>query len=434
MEILIKILQLILSLSLLVFVHELGHYISARMFGIRVDKFYLFFDAWGFSLVKFKIGDTTFGIGWIPFGGYCSISGMVDERMNTEAMQKPAESWEYRAHPAWQRLIVTISGVVLNVVAALVIYIGMSWHWGNSYIDNKDLEWGYAFNELGHEVGFEDGDRVVSFDGVPVEGNFGKVYHDMVVGGVERVGVLRGEALVEITIYESEVAKMLDSPDFMTPRMPFVVAEDVGDFLAGDSLVAFNGVPMTFFNDYRAALAGAAGDTVSLTAVRNGIEQNIIAPVSDEGLLGVGVKDLTAYFPIQTIEYNFWRAVPEGFRRTGAEIGGYWQQLKMIFSPRTEAYKSVGSLISIGNIFPGTWDWYSFWRITAFLSIILAVMNILPIPALDGGHALFAIWEMVTRRKPSDKVLERAQMVGMILLLALMALAFWNDIYRFFIK
>ncbi len=445
MEIVIKVLQLILSLSLLVFVHELGHYLTARMFGIRVEKFYLFFDAGGFSLFKFKVGETTFGLGWVPFGGYCKISGMIDESMDTEAMKKPAEEWEFRSKPAWQRLIVMVGGVVMNVITACIIYIGMSWHWGDSYIDNGDLSWGYSFNELAHEVGFEDGDRIVSFDGVPVEGNYIKVYSDMVIGGVKRVGVIRDGESAEVAIPEEAVARMLDSPGFMIPRTPFVIGAiadgmgaDEAGIAVGDSLVALNGMPMTFFDEYRRAFAMSAASTVDVTLMRDSagmmVPKVLSVPVSEEGLIGVNPYAPDRFFPIQTRAYNFWQAIPAGFRKTGSEISSYWQQLKMIFSPKTEAYKSVGSLISIGNIFPGQWDWYSFWRITAFLSIILAVMNMLPIPALDGGHVLFLLWEVVTRRKPSDKFLEYAQIVGMILLLALLVFAFGNDIYRFFIK
>jgi regulator of sigma E protease len=453
MEILIKILQLILSLSLLVFVHELGHYLSARMFGIRVDKFYIFMDIGGVSLFKFRIGETTFGIGWLPLGGYCKIAGMVDESLDMESLKEPPKPWEFRSKPAWQRLIVMVSGVVMNVVAACVIYIGMSLHWGDSYIDNGDLRWGYAFNSLGHEVGFRDGDRVVDFDGQPVTGNFARVYPDMVMGGVKRVGVMRaglpdslGEAgadhLTEVVIPDDNVPEMLNSTDFMMPRVPFVVAGipdgTFTDLAVGDSLVALDGVSMAFLDQYQRALDDAAGSSVELTVMRDSlgvaVPRTVTARVSDEGMLGVGIKNIAAYFPVHTTEYNFWQAIPAGFRKTGTEISSYWQQLKMIFSPRTQAYRSVGSLITIGSIFPGQWEWYSFWRITAFLSIILAVLNILPIPVLDGGHTLFLLWEVASGRRPSDKFLERAQMVGMAILLALLIFAFGNDIYRFFIK
>ena len=447
MEIIIKVLQLILALSLLVFVHELGHYLTARMFGIRVEKFYLFFDAWGFSFFKFRIGETTFGLGWVPFGGYCKISGMIDESMDTEAMKLPPQPWEFRSKPAWQRLIVMVGGVVMNVITACIIYIGMSWHWGDEYIDNSDLKWGYSFNELAHEIGFVDGDRIVSLDGEPVrEGHYEHVYSDMVIGQVRNVVVLRDEAEATVSIPEGRTAEMLESSDFMMPRFPFVAAEiapgsgaAAAGMMPGDSLVALNGQAMAFFDQYVTALGAMAGQTAAVTVMRDSV--GIMVPrvlnltVSAEAKMGVSPKaDATAWFNVRTREYTFAEAIPAGFRRAGNQISSYWAQLKLIANPRTEAYKGVGSLITIGNIFPGTWDWLRFWAVTAFISIALAVVNILPIPALDGGHTLFLLWEVVTRRRPSDRFLEWAQMVGMILLMLLIVLTFWNDIYRFFIK
>jgi regulator of sigma E protease len=441
MEIVIKVLQLILALSLLVFVHELGHYLTARWFGIRVEKFYLFMDVGGFSLFKFKIGDTTFGVGWLPVGGYCKISGMIDESMDTEQMKLPPQPWEFRTKPAWQRLIVMVGGVVMNLLAAIVIYIGICWHWGESYIDNEDVRWGWAFNDLGHRVGFEDGDRIVSFDGKPVTGNLEVVFIDMVVGQVRNVGVLRDGAPVTVTIPENMTAEMLESKGFMTPRIPFVVAgvpaETVTPLAVGDSLVALDGVAMMFHDQYARALKEAAGRQVEVTVMRDSsgvrVPRVLAATISADGKFGVNINE-EGWFALRTHRYTFAEAIPAGFRMAGRQIDSYWQQLKLIVNPKTEAYKGVGSLITIGSVFPGTWDWFLFWRWTAFLSIILAIMNILPIPALDGGHTLFLLWEVITRRRPSDKFLERATMVGMILLIAIMVLAFWNDIYRFFIK
>jgi regulator of sigma E protease len=426
-----------------VFVHELGHYFTARMFGIRVEKFYLFFDAWGFSFFKFKVGETTFGLGWIPFGGYCKISGMIDESMDTEQMKQPPQPWEFRTKPAWQRLIVMVGGVFMNVVAAIVIYIGISWHWGDEYIDNSDLRWGYAFSELGREIGFEDGDRIVSFDGEPVSGHFGRVFIDMVIGQVRAVEVLRGGVPVTISIPEDKTAQMLDNPDFMIPRIPYVVssipAGAVTQLAVGDSLVALNGVPMTYVDQFDTFISASADSVFLATVMRDSLGVRVSRQVPLRTLSagsgpGVVFKNMSDYFPIRTRDYTFAEAVPAGFRRAGEQISSYWDQLKLIVSPKTEAYKSVGSLITIGNIFPGQWDWYLFWSWTAFLSIILAIMNILPIPALDGGHVVFLLWEVITRRRPSDKVLEGAQMAGMIILMGIMVLAFWNDIYRFFIK
>ncbi|MDR2883091.1 MAG: RIP metalloprotease RseP [Alistipes sp.] len=446
MEIFIKVLQLIMALSLLVFVHELGHYFTARRFGIRVEKFYLFFDAWGFRFFRFRIGDTEFGLGWIPFGGYCKIAGMIDESMDTEAMKQPPRPWEYRSKPAWQRLTVIVGGVFMNLVAAIVIYIGISWHWGDEYIDNSDIRWGYTFNDLGREIGFRDGDRIVSFDGEPVTGSWSGVYGDMLIGQVREVGVLRDGSPVTVTIPGERMVEMLDSPGFMTPRMPFVAAEiapgsgaEEAGMMPGDSLVALNGRAMIFFDQYVAAVGAMTGQTAAVTVIRDSVGATVRrvlnVEVSAEGKMGVGPESAAAmWFPVRTREYTLAQAIPAGFRRAGAEIGSYWRQLKLIVSPGTEAYKSVGSLITIGSIFPGTWNWLHFWTVTAFLSIILAIMNILPIPALDGGHALFLLWEVATGRRPSDKFLERATMVGLMLLMALMVLAFWNDIYRFFIK
>jgi regulator of sigma E protease len=368
---------------------------------------------------------------------------MIDESMDTEQMKQPPQPWEFRTKPAWQRLIVMVGGVVMNLIAAIVIYIGMSWRWGDSYIANEDLRWGYAFNELGHEVGFSDGDRIVSFDGKPVTGSWTGVFVDMIVGQVREVGVIRNGAPMTITIPEGRTAEMLDSPDFMTPRMPFVVtaipAETTSTPLAvGDSLVAFNGVPMTFHDQYVRALGESAGREAEVTVMRDSsgvrVPRVLTVAISPEGKFGVNVKTGGDWFKISTRDYTFAEAVPAGFREAGDQIASYWQQLKLIVSPKTEAYKSVGSLITIGSIFPGTWDWLRFWSVTALLSTILAVMNILPIPALDGGHTLFLLWEVITRRRPSDKFLERATVAGMILLIAIMVLAFWNDIYRFFIK
>lgn len=445
MEILFKVLQFILSLSLLIFIHELGHFLSARMFGIRVEKFYLFFDAGGFSLFKFKRGDTTYGMGWIPLGGYVKISGMVDESLDTEALKQPAQPWEFRSKPAWQRLIVMVAGVVMNVLAAIVIYTGMSWHWGDRYIDNSDLRWGYTFNELGHRIGFEDGDRIVALDGKAAEGDFQTIYPDMVIDRIETVTVERNGARVDIPIPVEFVSEMINSADFMIPRVPSVVMKMIpdggaalGGMMPGDSLVAFDGRPMIFTDQFQKALAASKGRDAVITVARDSagvrVLRDLTIRISDEGLLGVNFATILGFAPVQTLHYNLLQAVPAGFHRAGTQIASYWNNLKLIFTPKTKAYQSVGSIISIGNIFHGYWDWQSFWAVTAFLSIVLAVMNILPIPALDGGHVLFLLWEVVTRRKPSDKFLEWAQIVGLVLLFALIAFAFGNDIYRFFIK
>ncbi len=443
MEIFIKVVQFIVSLSLLVLIHEFGHFLFARLFKIRVEKFYLFFDPW-FSLFKFKRGDTEYGIGWVPFGGYVKIAGMIDESMDKEQMAQPPKPWEFRSKPAWQRLLVMIGGVLMNVVLACCIYIGMSWAWGDAYVSNKDMKWGYTFNELAQEIGFRDGDRILAIDGREVD-DISKIYADIVIEQVQTVTVERDGERIDITIPSSYTSQMLSSADFMMPRVPFVVgqvmpgsgAEKAG-LMVGDTLIAFEGEPMRYFDQYRPALEESRGQTVDITVSRDSagreVIRNLAVAVSPEGKLGVGVTSVFSLVPIQTRHYNFWESIPAGFRRTGAEIGSYWKQLKLVFQPETKAYQSLGGFLAIGSIFPEYWSWEAFWRITALLSIILAVMNLLPIPALDGGHVLFLLWEVITRRKPSDKFLEYAQIVGMALLFALLIYANGNDIYRFFIK
>ena len=407
MDILIKLLQFILSLSLLVIVHEFGHFLFARIFKTRVEKFYLFFNPW-FSLFKFRKGETEYGIGWIPFGGYVKISGMIDESMDTDQMKQPVQPYEFRAKPAWQRLLIMVGGVVMNIVLALLIYIGMSWAWGKTYLDNRNVKYGYAYGELAKRIGFRDGDRIVDINGKPLD-------------------------------------DAANCADFAEPRIPFVVGRAVeggeaakAGFMAGDTLVSLNGEPMRYFDQYRRAFGQFKGDTVHVSVMRDsaGITKLLTLPVrvSDDGLIGVELTPPDRLLSLSTRNYTFWQAIPAGVRRTGEEIGSYAKQIKLMFTPETEAYKSLGGLIAIGSIFPDHWSWIQFWHITAFLSIVLAIMNILPIPALDGGHVLFLLVEVVTGRRPSDKFLERAQMAGLMILLALLIFANGNDIYRFFIK
>ena len=443
MELFIKILMFMTSLSLLVLIHELGHFLTAKMFGVRVEKFYLFFNPW-FSLVKFRIGETEFGIGWVPFGGYCKISGMIDESMDLEQMKEPPKDYEFRSKPAWQRLLIMTGGVIMNVVLAVVIYIGMSYKWGDTYIANDDLKYGYAFSALGHEAGFRNGDRILTVGGVKVDDS-GAMLKTIVFDSAP-VEVLRGSQVLTLTIAPEIVARILNSEDrFMSPRMPFVIAETVKEtgaaeagVLPGDSLVAVNGQEMFFYDEFQKTFATQKGQTVKLTVARDSsgvtVQRTLPVQISEDGTLGVYAYNSSRFMPVSTRQYTFFQSFPAGFRKAGNEISDYWKQLKLIFTPKTEAYKSLGGFMSIGSIFPGTWDWYDFWRITAFLSIVLAIMNILPIPALDGGHVLFLLWEVVTGRKPSDKFMEYAQMVGLLLLFALLIYANGNDIYRFFFK
>ncbi len=446
MEILIQILQFILSLSLLIFIHELGHFIFARMFGVKVDKFYLFFDIWGFSLLKFKIGDTQFGIGWLPFGGYCKISGMIDESMDTEYLKSEPKPYEFRSKPTWQRLLIMTGGVIMNVVLAVIIYIGMSNRWGEQYIAPEDVRYGYMFSDLGREAGFRNGDMIVSVDGRPV-GDFEdwiEVFQAIMVGDLPPVEVERDGELVTVEIPRGLYERMTGLSrieEFMSPRLPFVVARvgqgseaEKAGIMAGDSLVAVDGRQMMFFDEFQSEFAARQGETAEVVLVRQGVQDTLAVDVSPQGTIGVNPYSYVRFLPLQTRHYTLLQSIPNGFRRAGQQIDGYWQGLKLIVKPETGAYKSLGGFLSIGSMFDKQWDWQAFWSITALLSIVLAVMNILPIPMLDGGHVLFLLWEVITGRRPSDKFLEYAQIAGLIFVFALLIYANGNDIYRFFIK
>lgn len=438
MDILIKIIQFFLCFTILVGIHELGHYIMARVFKIRVDKFYIFFDL-GFSLFKFRRGHTEYGLGWLPLGGYCKIAGMIDESMDKEYQKQPPQPWEFRSKPAWKRFLVMIAGVVMNVLLAVTIYIGVSYTWGESYFSNEDARWGYNFNETGHSLGFRDGDRLVSIDGGKVENLNTFLNALLITEGDRRVVVERDGEQIELTLPLAELIAMRQNKGYeklLVQRMPFlidsVVAPTAARLQKGDEIVGIDEMRGLDYRGYTDYLKLHAGDSVRLSVVREGgMPVEFKLPVSEEGKLGV-----FAYNPykFRTQEYTFWESIPAGFRRAGDMISSYWDQLKMIVQPKTKMYEELGGFIAIGSIFPSTWDWQDFWLKTAFLSIILAVMNILPIPGLDGGHAIFTFWEMVTGRKVSDKVLEGAQYVGLIIILFLLLYANGNDIYRFFIK
>lgn len=437
MEIFIKILQFIVSFSLLVFVHEFGHFITARMCKIRVDKFYIFFNPW-FSLFKFKKGDTEYGIGWLPFGGYCKIAGMIDESMDTEQMKQPPQPYEFRSKPAWQRLIIMLGGVIMNVITAIVIYIGICFSWGDSYIASKDVTWGYTFSAMAQEIGFENGDKILTINGTAIE-NSDDILGEIVLADTPdvAVGVERNGEMATVTVSEANRKRMMEEKEFMSYRIPFIISRtepgmpaDKAGLQPGDRLVAAGGDTLIYFDEYKAVFNANKGKQVALVIARDsaGVKQyvNTSLIVSDEGLIGVAPQAPDELFTVQYVDYNIFQAIPAGFHRTGEVLGSYVKQLRHI-SP-----KHLGGFISIGSIFPSAWSWFSFWQLTAFLSIILAVMNILPIPALDGGHVMFLLYEAVTGRKPGDKFMERAQIVGLILLFGLLLFANGNDIYKLF--
>ena len=441
MEIAIKVIQFFMSLSLLVAIHEFGHFIMARIFKIRVEKFYIFFDPW-FSLFKWKRGDTEYGVGWLPLGGYVKIAGMIDESMDLEQMQAPEQPWEFRAKPAWQRFMVMIAGVVMNVLLAMMIYSGIRYVYGESYMANEDVRWGYEFNEAAERMGFCDGDKIISIDGEVID-DVNDIRSRLLLTKDDRhVVVERGGAEQAFTIPFEQLLEMRRSrayEDLYTLRLPFIVDSVASEsavaagLRAGDEVVALNDEQnITAQRMTTELLAQYKNDTVQLTVLRDGAREQLLVPVNAEGKIGVMLK--SDLFTPRTRSFTFWQAIPSGVSLAFETISDYWQQLKLIFQPKTKMYEELGGFIAIGNIFPSEWDWLRFWTMTAFLSIILAVMNILPIPGLDGGHALFTLWEVLTGRKPSDKFLEIMQYIGFAILLALLIYANGNDIYRLFVK
>ena len=444
MEVLMKVLQVILALSILIVIHEFGHFSFAKMFGIRVEKFYLFFDIGGSKLFSTKgrwftklfpkamDWETEYGIGWLPLGGYCKISGMIDESMDTEALKMEPQPWEFRTKPAWQRLLVMVAGVLYNFIFAILCYIAIMAIWGSSYVRNEGSQ--IYTNELGVEMGFRNGDQILRMDDYVPE-NFGMLQADLVRRNVNKVVVLRDADTVDIYIDHSKIGDVLNSPDMFDLAVPFVIdsvmsaSPNVGAGLEnGDRIIALDSVSTPFIQDMKAYLAGVPGTMVSASVLRGA--DTLAIPVLVDSLGRIGVYTQIPAYTTKT--YSVLEAIPAGFKLTFDTIGGYLRDLKLLATPKTEAYKSVGSFIAIGQVFPSTWDWFRFVHILALLSIMLGVMNLLPIPALDGGHIVFCLYEMITGRKPSDKFLEVAQVIGMIILMLLMVLAFGNDIRRLF--
>lgn len=437
--ILIKTLQFFASLSLLVLIHEFGHYITARMFKIRVEQFYIFFNPW-FSIYKRKIGDTVYGIGWLPLGGYVSLAGMIDETTDKEKMEllnQPPQPWEFRSKPAWKRLIVMLAGVVMNVLLAMAIYSGILYTWGDTYYHNDDMVNGYVFNEAGEKLGFADGDRIVAIDGEKIE-DIGRIGEMLLLADSNReVEIIRDGEMMTLNITLADLVGMRENEGFKGLYMefiPFVVEEVTTDsakeagIVEGDNIVAINETPTPHLYEAYNVLDGIRGTVAELSIMRNGEMISIEAPISEEGAIGISVNRVVPRHK----EYGFWESIPAGIKLAGSQIASYWEQLTMIVNPETKMYKELGGFIAIGNIFPDKWNWQGFWNITALLSIVLAVMNILPIPGLDGGHALFTLWEIITGRKPSDKFMSIVQGIGMVLLFALLIYANGSDIIRLF--
>lgn len=441
----LKVAQLLLSLSILVILHEFGHYITAKWFKCRVEKFYLFFDPW-FSIFKKKIGDTVYGIGWLPLGGYVKISGMVDESMDKESLKLPPQSWEFRSKPAWQRLIIMLGGVTVNILLAFVIYAGILMVWGEKKIPASSLKYGITFNDsLLNDLGFKNGDKVLAVDGKPVV-----EYTDI----LKKILVVNKDVTVERDGKETilnmpvdligklvEKKKLAEGP-LISPRIPVIIAE-IGDSSAaykaglrkGDVVLAVDTIKTQFYDQFSAFMKKQKkGDTVSLTVKRNSETLDITTVLINGGKIGFTPPtsheeyDSLGIYKFEIKKYGFFAAFPAGVKRAGKELQFYIDQFRKILSPSTGAYKGVGGFKAMGSVFSGSeWDWEHFWTITAFFSIVLAFMNLLPIPALDGGHVLFTLGEMITGRKPSEKFLEYAQIAGMVILLALMLYANGND-------
>jgi len=447
MEILIKASQFILSLSLLIVLHELGHFIPAKLFKTRVEKFYLFFD-YKFSIFKKKIGETVYGIGWIPLGGYVKISGMIDESMDTEQLQEEPKPWEFRSKPAWQRLIIMLGGVFVNFILGIFIYIMLMYSYGEKYLPNENVTDGvWVQDSLAVSLGLQNGDKILRVDGEEIK-KFSDITIEFINGStytIERNG-LAIEKELPIDFIDKLISRGKNAGMIVRPRSPFMFAEFQenspnanSELLDKDIVIAINGQPLKYQDEVQDILQQNKGEEISLTVKRGKENKTFNVAVSNKGTLGVIIygmdfSDLEklGYYNLADVNYSFAAAIPAGINKSYETLTNYVKQLKKIFNPSTGAYKGLGGFISIGSIFPSTWSAESFWNITAFLSIMLGFMNLLPIPALDGGHVVFTLWEMITGKKPSDKFLEYAQVTGFILLIALLLFANGNDIFRLF--
>lgn len=443
MEIVIKLSQFLLSLSLLIILHELGHFIPAKLFKTRVEKFYLFFDI-KFSLLKKKIGETEYGIGWLPLGGYVKISGMIDESMDKEQMALPPQPWEFRSKPAWQRLIIMLGGVTVNFILAFVIYIGMTFFYGDLYISNSEVKDGiWVANPVVENAGIKTGDKILAVDGHQID-RFNEINEKILLG--KEVTVERNGTQQQVNLPVDFINKLMDGKKVSIAelRVPFVVSDVEPTSLnknavqSKDIVKSFNGKDIKYADELLAMVDGLKNQTVPAVVIRDGKDVPVTIKVNNMGKLGIIYAGRMPYDNLQKLglykvseqNYGFFESIPIGVEKGKDQLSGYAKQLKAIFNPSTGAYKGVGGFKAIFDIFPKTWSWEVFWNITALLSIMLGVMNLLPIPALDGGHVMFLLYEIITRRKPSDKFMEHAQMVGFFLLIGLLLFANGNDIYK----
>lgn len=431
-------LQLVLSLSLLIILHEAGHFIPARLFKTRVEKFYLFFDPY-FSLFKKKVGDTEYGIGWLPLGGYVKISGMVDESMDKEQLSKPAEKWEFRAKPAWQRLIIMVGGVVVNVIIGIIIYTGIVWHSGEEVLPARNAKYGVHVHPILKTYGLQDGDIILQLDGTELNN-----YHDankrLILDAPRSITVDRNGETMSFNLPEDIGQILIDSNvrsgafslrlpyivDSISPGMPAAATR----IMHGDSIVAVNDVSSVYFQDIAAEIRQHPGDSITLLVRRGGQELPFRIQVNDDGVIGIFSKTAENFVEYKHVDYGFFASIPAGIALAWETLTDYGSQLRFLFSK--SGASQVGGFVTFAKLFPPQWDWLVFWERTAFISLILAFMNILPIPALDGGHVMFLTWEMITGKAVHQRVLEIAQMVGMFLLLGLLLYANGMDIVRLF--
>lgn len=442
MDVLVKLSQFLLSLSLLIVLHELGHFIPAKLFKTRVEKFYLFFDI-KFSLFKKKVGETVYGIGWLPLGGYVKIAGMIDESMDTDQLKQDPQPWEFRSKPAWQRLIIMLGGVTVNFILAFVIYVGTTWFYGDRYVANDSLKYGvWVQSSALEKAGLQSGDKVVTIDGEHLQRANELPYKIMMA---KNIVVDRNGTNVSIDL-PVDILDQLNSAKegVVSPRIPVIISEISDDshnkdaFQIGDFITAVNDTKIEFADQIKAVLLQHKNQTVNAVLKRNDKEVTVPVKINSEGKLGIAFATRLKEADVQKLglytvthdKYLFAESVPVGIDKGVSKLVDYGQQLKKIVNPDTGAYKGVGGFKAIYDVFPNTWSWEYFWDITAFLSIMLGVMNLLPIPALDGGHVLFLLYEMISGRKPSDKFLEYAQTVGFVILIALLLFANGNDIFK----
>ncbi len=438
-DLIIKVVQFLLSISLLIILHELGHFIPAKLFKTRVEKFYLFFDPW-FSIFKKKIGDTEYGIGWLPLGGYVKISGMIDESMDTEALEGEVKPWEFRAKPAWQRLVIMVGGVTVNVILAFFIYAMMLFAWGKEFIPNENLTYGVFADSLVLESGFQQGDRILKV-GDQIPKTLAEANQEILFGGARTLEVSRNGEEKTINLPADIDQSMLASgvqtlfyecyPAVVDSVLPGSNAEKAG-LKKDDEIVAVNGDPTHSFQGLMMHLRNLKSGTADLGLLRNGQEMKLEVPVDSLGMLGFLRKSPLEFLKTEKIEYGFFESFPAGVREGTGTLVSYVRSLKLLFS--SEGVKQVGGFGTIAGLFGSSWDWVRFWNMTALLSIILAVMNILPIPALDGGHVMFLLYEIITGREPNPKFMEYAQIAGIAILLTLLLYANGMDVFRYFSK